>query len=79
MTGGNSSGSGEFDIVSMSHPEIPGYLAAHVGGVYVEFRTKEQRDGGVPHPGVLIHQLSDPNTVVIASNKANHTNDWQPG
>jgi hypothetical protein len=79
MTGGNSSGSGEFDIVSMSHPEIPGFLAARVGGVYVEFRTKNNWDGGIPRPGVLIHEMHDPNAVVIASDKSNYTNDWQPG
>jgi hypothetical protein len=79
MTGGNSSGAGEFDLVSMSHPNIPGYMAAQVGGVYVEFRTMEQWDGGIPRAGVLIHQMHDPNAVVIASDKTNYINDWQPG
>lgn len=78
-TGGNSSGSEEFDIVSMSHPEIPGFLAALVRGHYVEFRTKEDLDGGIPRPCVLIHSMAEANAIVIASDKQNHVNDWQPG
>jgi hypothetical protein len=74
----NSSWSDEFDIVSMSHPEIPGYLAARVGGVYVEFRTQELWDAAIPRPGVLLHVMVDPNAVVIASDKQNYVNDWQP-
>ncbi len=79
LNGGNSSGSDEFDIVSMSHPETPGYLAAKVGGVYAEFRTKENWDESIPRPSVLIHQMVDPNAVVIASDNHNYINDWQPG
>jgi hypothetical protein len=79
LTSGNSSISDEFDIVSMSHPEIPGYLTAQVGGLYVEFRTKELWDEGIPRPGVLMHHMVDPNAVVIASDKQNYTDDWQPG
>jgi hypothetical protein len=78
-SGANSSWSNGFDIVSMSHPEIPGYLAAHVGSVYVEFRTQENWDEEIPRPGVLLHHMVDPNAVVIASEKQNYINDWQPG
>jgi hypothetical protein len=77
--GGNSSGYDEFDIVSMSHPEIPGYLAAYAGGLYVEFRTDDDWDAAIPRPGVLLHHMVDPNAVVIAFDKATYTNDWQPG
>src|SRR5262249_30299237 len=62
-----SSWSDSFDLVSMSHPEIPGYMAAHVGQYYVEFRTQEFWDAGIPRPGVLIHTMADPNAVIIAS------------
>jgi hypothetical protein len=78
-SGGNSSWSDEIDIVSMSHPEIPGYMAAYVGGIYVEFRTQENWDQGIPQPGVLLHRMVDPNAVVLASDRQNYVNDWQPG
>jgi hypothetical protein len=76
---GHSSWSDEFDIVSMSHPEIPGYLASHIGSVYVEFRTQESWDESIWRAGVLLHHMVDPNAVVIASDKLNYINDWQPG
>jgi hypothetical protein len=75
----NSSSSDEFDLVSMSHPEIPGYMAARIGGLYVEFRTDELWDAAIPRPGVLLHVMSDPNAIVIASDKVNYVDDWQPG
>jgi len=78
-SGGNSSWSDEIDIVSMSHPEIPGYLAAYVGGVYVEFRTQDNWDQRIPQPGVLLHRLVDPNAVILASDLKNYIDDWQPG
>jgi len=79
LPGKNSSFSGEFDIVSLSHPEIPGYLAALIGGLYIEFRTAELWDDGIPRAGVLMHRMEDPNAVIIASDKQNYVNDWQPG
>ena len=78
-TGRNSSDTGEIDLVSLGHPEIPGYLAARVGDLYVEFRTDDRWDAGLPRPMVLIHKLIDPNAVVIASDESNYVNDWQPG
>jgi hypothetical protein len=74
-----SSWSDTFDLVSMSHPDIPGFIAAHVGPYYVEFRTQELWDGAIPRPGVLIHIMSDPNAVIIASDLTNYVDDWQPG
>jgi hypothetical protein len=78
-TSANSSTTDEFDLVSMSHPEIPGYMAAQIGSLYIEFRTPELWDEAIPRPGVLLHVMSDPNAIVIASDKANYVNDWQPG
>jgi hypothetical protein len=75
----NSSSSDVFDLVSMSHREIPGYLAANIGNLYVEFRTPELWDEAIPRPGVLVHLRSDPNAVIIASDKTNYVDDWQPG
>jgi hypothetical protein len=74
-----SSWSDSFDLVSMSHPEIPGFIAAHVGPYYVEFRTQELWDVAIPRAGVLIHIMSDPNAVIIASDLTNYVDDWQPG
>lgn len=75
----NSSSSAEFDLVSMSRPEIPGFIAALIRDVYVEFRTQHSWDTSIPRPGVLIHRMVEPNAVVIASDKQNYVNDWQPG
>lgn len=77
--GTQSSWSDSFDLVSMSHPEIPGFIAAQVGPYYVEFRTQELWDAAIPRPGVLIHVMSDPNAVIIASDLSNYVDDWQPG
>jgi hypothetical protein len=74
-----SSDSYQFDLVSLGHPEIPGYLAARIGGVYVEFRTKDGWDAAIPRPGVLLHEMPGVNPIVLASDKANYVNDWQPG
>lgn len=76
--GGNSSTYDEIDIVSLSHPEIGGYLAARAGGEYVEFRTMEGWDAGV-QPCVLIHTMPGNNAIVMAEDRANYVNDWQPG
>lgn len=77
-TGG--SGTNEFDLVSLGHPEIPGYLAAKLGwNLYVEFRTKDGFDAAIPQPTVLIHQLLDTNPVVLASDMATFNHDWLPG
>jgi hypothetical protein len=75
----NSSWSDTFDIVSMSHPEIPGYMAAAINGLYVEFRTQELWDAAIPRPGVLLHVMSGPNAVILASDLTNYVDDWQPG
>lgn len=69
----------DFDLVSLGHPEVPGYLAARVGGYYVEIRTDDGWDSGISRPCVLIHAPSGPNAVVIAQDKANYVNEWQPG
>ena len=40
------------DLVPLGHPEIPGYLAAKIGGYYVEFRTQDRWDAGIPRATV---------------------------
>jgi hypothetical protein len=77
-TGG--SGSYEFDLVSLAHPEIPGYLAARIGwNVYLEFRTPDGFDVGIGAATVLVHQLRDANPVVLASDKTTWNQEWLPG
>jgi hypothetical protein len=68
-----------FDLVPLGHPEIPGYLAATIGGYHIEFRTKDRWDEGIPRAGVLIHDVSGTNAIIMASDQANWVNDWQPG
>lgn len=75
----NSSGTECVDLVSLSRPDVPGFLAARVGDVYVEFRTRDGWDAGLPYAGVLIHAMSGPNAVVLASDPDKHVLHWQPG
>lgn len=75
----NSSDRFQFDLVSLSHPEIPGFLAAKIGGRYIEFRMNERWDLGISRPCVLIHELHDGNSVVVASDRASWNYEWQPG
>jgi hypothetical protein len=78
---GNSSQAVVFDLVSLSHPEIPGYLAAKAGDLYVEFRTNDRWDAAIPRPAVLIHRKlpSGVNSLVLASDKTTWNTEWQPG
>jgi hypothetical protein len=69
----------DVDIVSLGHPEVSGYLCARAGGYYIEFRTVDGWDEGIPRAGILIHRLGGNNAVVIAQDLAAHVNDWQPG
>jgi hypothetical protein len=73
------SGSDILELVSLGHPEVPGYLAAQIGNHYVEFRTQDGFDAGIPQPTVLIHYLNDPNPIVLASDKTNWNYQWLPG
>jgi hypothetical protein len=75
----NSSRTDSFDLVSLSFPEIPGFLAARVGSVYLEFRTQDRWDAGVAYNAVLLHELTGENSIVLASDLSNHVNHWQPG
>jgi hypothetical protein len=77
--GSNSSSVNQLELVSLGHREIRGYLAAHVRGVYVEFRTKDGWDAGISRPCVLLHTMSGVNSTILASDLKNYVNDWQPG
>ncbi|MGL4541024.1 MAG: hypothetical protein ACRCUI_00775, partial [Polymorphobacter sp.] len=75
----NSSGSYDVELVALSNPDMPGFLAADLGGVVAEFRVPEGFDSGLPRPAVLIHTPADPNATIVASGLANNNNEWQPG
>ena len=75
----NQSSVSDFDLVALGYPEVPGYLAARVGGYYVEFRTADGWDAGLSGPCVLIHAMSGPNAVVVAQDRTHLVNEWQPG
>jgi len=74
-----SSSQSQLDLVSLDSPGFPGYIAAKIGTLYVEFRTVDGWDKAIPRPAVLIHFLRDPNAVVLASDPVKYVNDWQPG
>jgi hypothetical protein len=81
----------QYDIMSAKHvysshhppfgPRGPRLNVANLDrmGLYLEFRTKEAWDAGIPEATVLIHDLQGVNTVIIASNKANWDDEWLPG
>lgn len=77
--GGNSSASYYVDLVALENPEIPGFLAADLGLVIVEFRIPQGFDAGLPRPAVLIHRPAEPNSVIVASDPVNFIDEWQPG
>jgi hypothetical protein len=77
LSGGSSQD--ELDLVSLGHAEVSGYIAAKIGNLYIEFRTKDGWDKAIPYPAVLIHSLREPNAVVLPSDPVNYVNDWQPG
>lgn len=74
-----SSGEDTIDIVALEHPGVPGFLAAELGGVFVEFRMPHGWDAGIGHPCVLMHERRDPNTLILASDATTFNNEWQPG
>jgi hypothetical protein len=77
-TKGNSSAVDEIDLVALGSGATTGYLGARVGGLYVEFRTADGWDAGIPRAGVLIHRLYGSNAVIVSPDKTFQVKDWQP-
>jgi hypothetical protein len=48
-----------FTLKSLSHPDATGYMAAKWGEYYLEFRTPDNWDAGIPRATVLIHTIPD--------------------
>jgi len=85
ISGGSSSE--EIELISLGHRDTPGYLAAVIGNLYVELRTQDGWDSGLPRAGVLIHRMSGGNAVILArtlpgevfGDRGPYRQDWQPG
>lgn len=75
----NSSQTDSFDLLSLGYPELTGFLAARVGSIYIEFRTRDRWDSGVPYNAVLLHVLSGENSIILTSDLPSQVNHWQPG
>ena len=76
------------ELVSLGHPEVPGYLAAKVDdSLYVEFRTNDGWDQGLPRATVLIHELSGNTAVAMTTRETGQRlsgasgwdHEWLPG
>jgi len=75
------------ELVSLGHTEVPGYLAARINSVYVEFRTNDGWDQGLPRATVLIHELTGKTVVAMTTQsesgaitgKGRWDHEWLPG
>ena len=76
------------ELVSLGHPELQGYLAAKVTDtLYVEFRTSDGWDQGLPRATVLIQELVGKNVVAMTRKteptfqkpKGGWDHEWLPG
>jgi hypothetical protein len=63
------------DIVSLNHTDVPGYICIKFDGWYVEFRTVDGFDAGLPHPCVLIHSIT-PQVNATVHNYSHSGDDW---
>src|SRR4051812_12960543 len=66
---------GFFDQVVQLRPhqrrELDGFLVAHVGDYYVEYRTAERWDAAVPRAAVLVHRLKDNRSYLMPGTAGN--------
>jgi len=67
------------ELVSLGHPEIPGYLVAKVGSLYVEFRTQDGWDDGIFMSCIEIRKMQNANSYLYLSNPSTFRTDWLPG
>jgi hypothetical protein len=52
-----SGSSGTVQLRPLHRRDLPGYLAADLGGVLAEFRVPERWDAAIPEPTVLLHSF----------------------
>ena len=67
------SGSTNFDAEIQLRPlvrhDLPGFLAARAGGLFVEFRVNKGWDAGIPQPTVLVHRVEDNTSYLMYDTK----------
>lgn len=83
----------DVELIAVNHPEIPGKLVARIDFVdrlqglllpfstyFVELRTQDRWDRGLPNAAVLIHRKQNGRTVLVGSGRANRPNlEWRAG
>jgi hypothetical protein len=66
------SGSTSFNTTINLRPlhcrDLPGYLAARLGGYIVEFRNKDRWDAAIPRSAVLVHRFEDNHSYLMSAN-----------
>jgi hypothetical protein len=77
---GGSSGGWKFDLGSLSASRAPTRVAARLGAdLFVEYRTPDGFDAGLPGSAILIHELTGESPVVLGSDAAGENHVWVPG
>ncbi|MFD9636253.1 hypothetical protein [Streptomyces violascens] len=62
-----SSGNAVITLRPLHRRDLPGTLAAQIGDLFVEFRTRTGWDTSLPHPAVLVHTLSSNRSYLMAN------------
>jgi hypothetical protein len=71
------------DIVALGHnADVKGPVCVKIDNWYIEFRTRDGFDAGLPRPCVLIHTINSTANALL--HNFSHTgddwdNEWQPG
>lgn len=83
-------GTTDIDLIPLNHPEREGFLAARINFIdratrkqasyFVELRTADRWDQGLPYPAVLIHRSESNRSILVGSGRSNRPNlEWQVG
>ena len=67
-TSGSTSYNTSITLRPLHRPDLPGYLAARLGGYFVEFRLKDRWDAAIPRSAVLIHRFDDNRSYLMSAN-----------
>jgi hypothetical protein len=57
----------------LHRPELPGFLAIRFQDYFVEFRTKERWDAGIPAPTVLVHRFEDGHSYLVPDSNGHYS------
>lgn len=58
-------GGGTIDLRPLHRRDLPGFLAAQAGDVFIEYRTREKWDAKIPYPVVLVHRFADNHSILL--------------